>query len=41
MCSIEGSSPTPEAKHDSLAMVMSLLDVVNVFRTAIQEIDSY
>lgn len=41
MFSVEGSIPTPEAKHDSLAMAKSLLDVLNVFRTAIQEIDSY
>ena len=41
MCSVEGSSPTPEVKNESLAMAVSLLDVVNVFRTAIQEIENY
>lgn len=41
MLSAEGSSPTPEAKCDSWAVAKSLLDMVNVFRTAIQEIDGY
>lgn len=38
---VEGPSPIPEAENDSFVIALSLLAVVNVFRTAIQEIDSY